>query len=97
MKKAYLISSIEEYGKFISFCINKDVSVFRTYWDEREIGNRCYCIDWSEKRCYYARYSYYVENDIPVVLPEFVLDQFGNYHLSSRIYSGSPAENKNDK
>lgn len=26
-KKAYLINSIEEYGKFISFCINKDICV----------------------------------------------------------------------
>lgn len=33
-KKAYLINSIEEYGKFISFCINKDICVFRTYWNE---------------------------------------------------------------
>lgn len=33
-KKAYLITNIEEYGKFISFCINKDICVFRTYWNE---------------------------------------------------------------
>lgn len=25
---AYLITDIEEYGKFISFCINNDVCVF---------------------------------------------------------------------
>ena len=47
-KKAYLLISIEEYGKFIAYCIENDISVFRTYWNEREkaidvialIGNR---------------------------------------------------------
>ncbi|MDY4255965.1 MAG: hypothetical protein SOX69_09645 [Oscillospiraceae bacterium] len=27
-KTAYLITDIEEYGKFISFCIDNDVCVF---------------------------------------------------------------------
>lgn len=35
-KKAYLLMSIEEYGKFIAYCIENDITVFRTYWDERE-------------------------------------------------------------
>lgn len=50
MKKvAFIISNIEEYGKLIAFCIRNDICVFRTYWDEREKGDRCYSIDWKEK------------------------------------------------
>lgn len=48
-KNVYLILDIEEYGKFISYCIEHDISVWRTYWDEREKGNRCYQIDWGKK------------------------------------------------
>lgn len=36
VKRVYYIANIEEYGKFISYCIENDVNVFRTYWDERE-------------------------------------------------------------
>lgn len=47
-KKAYLLISIEEYGKFIAYCIENDISVFRTYWMKEKkaidvialIGNR---------------------------------------------------------
>lgn len=94
MDKAYLISSIEEYGKLISFCIDKDISVFRTYWDEREKGKRCYCISWPEKRCYYARRSYYEEGGFTILSPSFVLDQFGKYKLVST--PAEPDKNKNE-
>ena len=49
-KIAYRISSIEDYGKFMAFCIDKDINVWRTYWNEQEKGDRCYNIDWREKR-----------------------------------------------
>lgn len=50
MKKiALLISNIEEYGKLMSFCIKNDINVWRTYWDEKAKGKRCYHIDWKEK------------------------------------------------
>ena len=48
-KIAYLISNIEEYGKFLSFLINNDFNVYRLYWDERTKCDRCYQIDWKEK------------------------------------------------
>ena len=80
-EKVYLINNIEEYGKFISYCINKDISVFRTYWDEKEAGNRCYCIDWNEKRCYYSSKSYF-EKDYTIVTPVFILNDYGDYELA---------------
>lgn len=41
-EKVYLIRNIEEYGKLMAYCINKDITVWRTYWDETQKGNRCY-------------------------------------------------------
>ncbi len=83
-KKAYLITNIEEYGKFVSFCIENDVNVWRTYWDEREKGDRCYNIDWQEKRCYYSSRRYYEENGYEVITPTFHLDKYGNYKMLNK-------------
>lgn len=85
-KTVYLINNIEEYGKLISFCINNDVCVFRTYWDEREKGDRCYWINWQEKRCYYSPRRYYEINGFTVVTPTFVLDEYGDsYKMVSEV------------
>lgn len=89
-KKAFLITSIEEYGKLISFCINNDICVFRTYWDEREKGDRCYNIDWKEKRCYYSSRSYYENNGCEIVTPTFLLDKYGTFTL----YNNEERQNK---
>lgn len=78
-KKAYLITNIEEYGKFIAFCIEKDICIFRTYWNEREKGDRCYSINWKEKRCYYGPKLYYEMYDFEIVTPIFQLDEYGKY------------------
>lgn len=94
MEKVYLISNIEEYGKFISFCIENDICVFRTYWDEREKGKRCYSISWPDKRCYYSDRSYYENVGFSVLTPHFVLDEFGNYKLLSTPVE--PEKNKNE-
>ena len=83
MKRVYLISNIEEYGKLISFCINNDIQVWRTYWDERKKGDRCYHIDWKEKRCYYSSQRYYRDNNYKIVMPTFALDPYGNYKIDS--------------
>lgn len=84
MKKvAFIISNIEEYGKLIAFCINNDVCVFRTYWDEREKGERCYSINWKEKRCYYGPKLYYEMYDYEIVSPVFQLEIDGTYRLVS--------------
>lgn len=80
MKKvAFIISNIEEYGKLISFCIRNDICVFRTYWDEQKKGDRCYSIDWKEKRCVYAPKFFYEMYDYEIVSPIFKLDRYGNY------------------
>nr|DAH63483.1 MAG TPA: hypothetical protein [Caudoviricetes sp.] len=84
-KQAFLIVNIEEYGKLISFCINNDICVFRTYWDEREKGDRCYNIDWKEKRCYYSSRRYYENNGYEIVSPTFQLNEYGKYNAITQL------------
>lgn len=79
-EKVFLCSSIEEYGKLISFCIDNDISVWRVYWDDREKGNRCYHINWEENRCYYASKQFYLDIGFVVVNPLFV-ENFGQFEL----------------
>ena len=87
MKTAYLILNIEEYGKLISYCIEHDVTVFRSYWDDREKGDRCYCIDWMEKRLYYSPQRYWEEKGCEIILPDFRLDKYGKYKIvSSEVF-----------
>lgn len=81
MKEVYLITSIEEYGKLVSFCIENDINVWRTYWDEREKNNRCYQIDWHESRCYYSSRKYYENKGYKITIPDFYLDKYGNYKI----------------
>lgn len=80
MKKvAFIISNIEEYGKLIAFCIENDICVFRTYWNEREKGDRCYSIDWKEKKCLYSPRLYYENNDYEILSPIFKPNEYGDY------------------
>lgn len=72
MKKAYLILNIEEYGKLMAYCIEHDISVFRTYWNDSEKDDRCYNIDWKEKKCYYSSRQYYEEKGYEIVTPAFL-------------------------
>lgn len=80
-KKVFLITSVEEYGKLMAFCVSKDICVYRTYWDEREKGNRCYNIDWKEKRCNYSNLRYYKDNGYEIVKPIFSLNRYGEYDI----------------
>lgn len=84
MKKAYLITNIKEYGKFISFCIENDIQVWRTYWNEREKGDRCYFINWIERRAYYSPRKYWENNKIEIVTPKFTLNQYGCYEMGDK-------------
>lgn len=81
--KAYLINNVEEYGKFLSILINKDITVWRLYWDERERGKRCFHIVWSENRCYYSNVNYYLREGYEIVRPIFTLNNYGNYELEN--------------
>ena len=83
-KRAFLITNIEEYGKLISFCIENDVTVWRTYWDEREKGDRCYQIDWQEKKCCYSSRRYYENEGYEIVTSTFLLDKYGEYKIVNR-------------
>ena len=82
-KKAYLLINIEEYGKFIAYCIENDISVFRTYWDEREKGDRCYSIDWQQKRCYYSSRKYWESEGYEIIIPNLYADKYGNYKIDN--------------
>ena len=84
MEKDYLISNIEEYGKLISFCIDKDISVFRTFWDEREKGVRCYRIDFKTKQCCFACRDHYVSAGYEIGTPVFYVDQYGNCRIEHK-------------
>lgn len=90
-KEAFLIASVEEYGKLIAFCISKDICVYRTYWDEREKGSRCYNIDWNEKRCYYSKRRYYETNGFEIITPIFRVNTYGEYDIYTvgTIYNAS--------
>ena len=79
MKTVYMIKNITEYGKLMAFCINNDITTFRTYWDETQAGDRCFFIKWNEKRCYYACRKYWENEGFIIVEPQFILDEFGNY------------------
>lgn len=82
MKKiAFVISNIEEYGKFVSFCINNDISVWRTYWDERVKGDICYNINWKDKKCYYGHRNFYENIGYEIIVPTFEITEYGNYKL----------------
>lgn len=83
--KVYLIKNIEEYGKFISYCIDHDINVWRLYWNEKEKGNMCYRIDWGNGRCFYSSKKYWEDNGYEIVVPNFFLDKYGNkYKLGEK-------------
>lgn len=86
MKQAYLITNIEEYGKLMAFCIENDISVFRTYWDDREKGDRCYHINWKEKRCYYSRRNYWEDDGYDIIIPKFYVNEYGVYKME-RVFN----------
>lgn len=81
--KVYLIKDITEYGKLIACCIEHDITVFRTYWDEREAGDRCYRIDWKLKHCFYCDRKYWEENGFDIVEPKFRFTEFGKYEMEN--------------
>lgn len=81
-KVVFLIKNVEEYGKLISYCIQKDIVVFRTYWDERTKGDICYDIDFIKNRCFYANRKYYeCYEECEIVEPIFVLDNYGHWYV----------------
>ena len=82
MEQCFLIENITEYGKFIAYCIERDISVFRVYWDEREKGDRCYKISFTEKRCYYSNRSYYESVGIQIFKPVFSFNEYGKIILN---------------
>lgn len=78
--KVYLLNNVENYGKFIAYCIEHDICVFRTYWDEKEKSDRCFRIDWQEKRCYYSSKDYFENLGFEIVVPDFSIS-YGSYKL----------------
>lgn len=82
MENVYFISNVEEFGKFVSFCIDNDISVFRVYWNEQQKDNLCYSVDFYNKRCFYGTKDFYVSKGFKIRKPIFEVDNFGKYNLS---------------
>lgn len=80
---AYSISNIDDYSKFLAFCVQHDVCVSRLYWSAIDAGDRCFFIDWRERCCYYSPRAYFLIHDYCLVHPSFVLNSSGNYDLVS--------------
>jgi hypothetical protein len=79
----YLLKNIEEYGKFMAFCIDNDISVFRTYWQEIFKGEIAYHIDWKTKRCYYLAIKHMTPDDeYNVVRPIFTFNKYGKIEIT---------------
>lgn len=76
-KIVYRIKNIEEYGKLMAYCIEHDIRVWRTYWDEREKDTRCYFINWDTKNCLYSPIKFWESNGFKVVEPVFDFDEYG--------------------
>lgn len=82
MRKAYLIANIEEYGKLMAHCIENDICVFRTFWDAREQGNRCYIVDYPNKKCFYSSRKYCEDIGYEIVIPNFAVDKWGRWVIA---------------
>ena len=82
---AYRITTIKEYGLLMAYCIERDISVFRTYWDEREKDDRCYYVSFKDKRCYYSSSSYYIKSGYKIVEPGFWADECGRINIRRPI------------
>ena len=96
-KTAYLIKNIEEYGKLMAYCIDHDITVWRTYWNEKEKGTICYSIDWKLKRCFYSKIDYYqgrnIDNEVyDIVEPVFESNEYGNVTISKQPKSQGDAD-----
>lgn len=61
--------------------MKKDISVFRSYWDDREKGDRCYRISFEDKRLYYSSKEYYENGGAEIIIPEFYFNNFGECQL----------------
>ncbi len=80
MKKiVYLIKNIKQFGFLIAYCIDRDISVFRTYY--RDGDNLCYDINFKEKRCFYASIDYYESLGYEIVEPRFDIDEYSKVVL----------------
>lgn len=87
-EEVFLIKDITEFGKLMAYCIEQDIVVFRTYWDEREKGKRIYHVNWKERRCNYSDKSWYSDENeqfrrdetlYEIVIPVFKVDAFGRW------------------
>ena len=81
--EAFIIDNITDFGNLMAFCIDQDITVWRTYFNEREKNNRCYSIDWKEKRCYYARKEYWLDKGYKVYKPTFYVDEWGKIEIKN--------------
>ena len=81
MSICLLVDNIKDYGFLMAYCIDKDICVFRTYWNEKEKTSMCYKIDYTDKRCYKSDVDYYKENGDEIFKPIFSFDEYGKVVL----------------
>ena len=80
----YKFKNAEQFGLFLIWCVENDISIWRTYWSERE-KDRCYRIDWQDKRVYYGSEKYWLEKFYKVVETKFYFDEYGIIKMEQEV------------
>ena len=82
-KVVYLIENVTEYGQFLAYLIDRDIHVWRIYWDARA-NDRCYHIfeDCLGKcHCHYGSRCYYEREGYEIRRPIFGVNEFGRIEV----------------
>lgn len=75
--EAYKFKNAEHFGLFLIYCVEKDITVWRTYWDNRK-KDRLYILNWQERRVYYTDFD---DEKYEVIVPKFHFDGFGTIKM----------------
>ena len=86
----YYIDNIGDYGYFIAFCIDNDITVWRAYYPANE--PKCFYIDWRQKRLWYGSVDSYKKDGFTVVRPKFARNEYGGIELQKSAEYKAPKE-----
>lgn len=76
-KICFLIDNIEDYGKLVSYCIEHDISVFRSYY----IPGHYYEIDFDSNKLFHSNQEFYKEEGYILQRPKFIYTRYKEYIL----------------
>lgn len=76
-KICFLIDNVEDFGKLVSYCIEHDISVFRSYY----IPGHYYHIDFDLKRLFHSKKEFYQEEGYVLKKPKFIYTRYQEYIL----------------